>query len=124
MTISAFSHNQRTPPSLPQTRWFFILDHPIFFPQWCKNNCPTDNVDRPRQNSKFSVGPNFYFVLGPYSREDHLTLGFFRNFEMRSFVTAELRESLFSNYLRKTVVAEFRLLTFMQNTPFFPNLRI
>ena len=61
-------------------------------------------------------------VLGPYSREDHLTLGFFRNFKMRNSVTAELRKSLFSNYLRKTVVAEFRILTFMQNTPFFPRI--
>ena len=60
--------------------------------------------------------------LGPYSREDHLTLGFFRNFKMRSSVTAEFRKSLFSNYLRKTVVAEFRILIFMQNTPFFPRI--
>ena len=60
--------------------------------------------------------------LGPYSREDHLTLGFFRNFKMRNSVTAEFRKSVFSNYLRKTVVAEFRILTFMQNTPFFPRI--
>ena len=60
--------------------------------------------------------------LGPYSRESPLTLEFFRNFKMRNSVTAELRKSLFSNYLRKTVVAEFRILTFMQNTPFFPRI--
>ena len=59
---------------------------------------------------------------GPYSREDHLTLGFFRNFKMRNSVTAEFRKSLVSNYLRKTVVAEFRILIFMQNTPFFPRI--
>ena len=61
-------------------------------------------------------------IWGPYSREDHLTLGFFRNFKMRNSVTAEFRKSLFSNYLRRTVVAEFRILTFMQNTPFFPRI--
>ena len=60
--------------------------------------------------------------LGRYSRESPLTLGFFRNFKMRNSVTAEFRKSLFSNYLRKTVVAEFRILTFMQNTPFFPRI--
>ena len=59
---------------------------------------------------------------GPYSRESPLTLGFFRNFKMRNSVTAEFRKSLFSNYLRKTVVAEFRILAFMQNTPFFPRI--
>ena len=59
---------------------------------------------------------------GPYSREDHLTLGFFRNFKMRNSSNAEFHKSLFSNYLRKTVVAEFRILNFMQNTPFFPRI--
>ena len=59
---------------------------------------------------------------GPYSRERPLTLGFFRNFKMRNSVTAEFRKSLFSNYLRKTVVAESRILTFMQNTPSFPRI--
>ena len=59
---------------------------------------------------------------GPYSREDHLTLGFFRNLKMRNSVTAEFRKSPFSNYFRKIVVAEFRILTFMQNTPFFPRI--
>ena len=63
-----------------------------------------------------------YVHQGPYSREDHLTLGFSRNFKMRNSVTAEFRKSLFSNYLRKTVVAEFRFLIFMQNTPFFPRI--
>ena len=61
-------------------------------------------------------------LQGPYSREDHLTLGFFRNFKMRNSVTAEFGKSLLSNYLRKTVVAEFRILIFMQNTPFFPRI--
>ena len=61
-------------------------------------------------------------VQEPYSREDHLTLGFLRNFKMRSSVTAEFRKSLLSNYLRKTVLTEFRILTFMQNTPFFSRI--
>ena len=60
--------------------------------------------------------------LGPYSRDDHLTLGIFRNFKKRNSVTTEFRKSLFSNYLRKTVVAEFRILNFMQNTLFFPRI--
>ena len=79
--------------------------------------CGGEDIQEIRETSGGSAR-----LQGPYFRENHLTLGFFRNFKMRNSVTAEFRKSLFSNYLRKTVVAVLHILTFMPNTPFFPRI--
>ena len=88
----------------------------------CVSRIPINDRSIPADKKKHSGYNQAYTHQGPYSRESPLTLGFFRNFKMRNSVTAEFRKSLFSNYLRKTVVAEFRILTFMQSTPFFPRI--